>query len=152
MTSLLELVESWAASPRVLVLEDDQDVARVLEEMLSGFDCEVTTAHTLAEGLVAAQRRFDIVFVDLRLPDGSGVELIRHFKFHAPTTPIVVMTALTNDAMIDKALSCGVVALLRKPYDTTVAQVKNTFEMFKIKLRSRRRPAVLAGAPAVAVT
>jgi DNA-binding response OmpR family regulator len=152
MTSVLELAEHWALSPRILVLEDDADVTRVLEDMLSHFDCEIVAAATLAEAMVAAAgQKFDIVFVDLLLPDGSGVDLIRYLKFHSPSTPIVVMTGLpSDDDLIFKALSCGVVAILRKPYDTTFTQLKHTLEMFKIKLRERRPSSSRAIAVAVA--
>lgn len=144
MTSLLELAERWAASSRVLVLEDDPDMTKVLESMLSQFDCEAVMTATVAESIAAAKaERFDLVFVDLYLPDGSGVDLIRFIKFDRPATPIVVMTGVPDGDLLSQAMSCGVVALLRKPYDTTFAQIRDTLAMFKVKMRSRVPPVSL---------
>lgn len=134
--TLLELAERWAASPRVLVLEDDLGLAQVMEGVFSQCGCEVVIAATVAEAIEAVgAQRFDIAFVDLRLPDGSGVELIRHIKFCAPLTPVVVMTGMTNGEQLEQALAFGVVAFLRKPYDMTTMQLKNTLRLFKIKQR-----------------
>lgn len=136
MKSLLELAERWAASPRILILEDDPDLTQILESVLEQHDCEVVAVSTVAEAIEASQsQKFDLVFVDLLLPDGSGVRLIQSVKKRWPHTPIVVMTGLVFDSALDRALSYGPVAFLRKPSDTTFSAIVNLLAMFKLKHR-----------------
>ncbi len=137
MNSVLELAECWAAPTRVLLLESDWETSRLMADALEHLDCEITIAKVLSDGIAQTEsQRFDLIFVDLCSPDGSGIELIRHVKAHSPLTPIaVVVAAIPGKAQISEALSCGLVALLRKPNDISLAQLKNTLSLFKVRHR-----------------
>jgi len=138
MTSILELAEHWAESSRILLVEDDDDVAKLLRDMLARYDCELETAYNVSEAInVVLSRKFDLVFIDLVLPDGSGVDVIKTVKVHSPTTPILVMTGVSQPRLIDEALACGVVTVLHKPFDITAQQLCYILEMFKVKARVR---------------
>ncbi len=68
-------------SLRLLVVEDHIDTARVMGRLLKGLGHEVSVAHNVADGLVAAEgETFDLVLSDLGLPDGSGLDLMRQLR------------------------------------------------------------------------
>ena len=87
----------------VLLVEDNPGDARLIQEALS----EITSPHvqiTHAERLDEAsqqlqQRRFDVVLLDLKLPDGSRTETIGRIRDYADDTPIVVLTGLDDEVV-----------------------------------------------------
>src|SRR2546428_13332920 len=79
---------------QILVVEDDENLAFVLCEAMGrkGYRAEaVATMAAVQERLKAAP--YDLVLLDLRLPDGDGLEAIPQVRELAPDTPIIVMTA-----------------------------------------------------------
>lgn len=90
------------APPPILVIEDDPAQAYVLREHLLGVR-GVVTANTLSEAEALLQReRFDILLLDLLLPDGSSVDLavrVRHGRYLTPAhVPILLLTGLSLSA------------------------------------------------------
>ena len=76
----------------------------------------VATAGTNAEALeLAEQFRFDLSILDVRLPDGSGVELCQKIKEIQPTAPAVYYSAYASDEEQEAALSVAGDAYLKKP-------------------------------------
>jgi two-component system KDP operon response regulator KdpE len=105
-----------SAPARVLVVEDERQVMRALTAALAAAGYEVTGAATAAEALqAAALRPPDAVVLDLRLPDGTGVEVCRRLREWS-AVPIVVVSAA--DAETDKiaALDAGADDYVTKPY------------------------------------
>ena len=92
----------------VLLVEDSPTDALIIGEALidiAEFDHNLTHAESLADALAhAQQRRFDVVFLDLGLPDGSGIDTFRRFRQVAPDTPVLVLTGLAD-------ISVGLVAI-----------------------------------------
>lgn len=154
MTSILELAQHWAENSRILLVEDDTDVAKMVRELLERYDCELEVAGRVSDAINAVvSRKFDLIFIDLLLPDGSGVDVIKTVKAHAPVTPILVMTGVAQPRLIDEALACGVVTVLHKPFDITSQQLRYILDMFKVRARMRpqqQRGFNAASAPAAA--
>ncbi|MGC1172640.1 PAS domain S-box protein [Polaromonas sp.] len=89
--------------PRILICEDDQDIARLISMMLDkgGFDADM--AYSAAQALeLLAQTSYAAMTVDLKLPDQDGITLIRHLRAQAGTKdlPIVVVSAGANQGQI----------------------------------------------------
>lgn len=82
---------------RVLLVEDDRGYARFLHEVLlevTELEHVITFARTLEEAAACLERdSFDIVLLDLGLPDADGTEALTHITRAAPSTPIVVLSA-----------------------------------------------------------
>lgn len=80
--------------PRILHVEDDPDVIRVFGALL-GDRAEIVTARTRHEGEQAlADQTFDLLVLDIELPDGSGLSLLRHLRRPGrPPIPVVVFSA-----------------------------------------------------------
>lgn len=96
---------------RVLLIEDNPADARLIESTLSralpqGFDIELTGRLGDAEGLLAEQQ-FDVVLLDLQLPDSRGLDTLAALRRSAPALPIVVLTVLGDQETALAAVRMG---------------------------------------------
>ncbi|WP_296819503.1 PAS domain S-box protein [Brevundimonas sp.] len=103
---------------RVLLVEDDPDVATICEDMLSALGLEVTRAADAGEALKVLRRRtFDLLLTDLIMPGGvNGVELARQVVADRPEVRVLLASGYAGDA-VDRALADAPWPLLSKPYD-----------------------------------
>lgn len=96
------------SSVKVLLVEDSPTDALIIGEALidiSEFNHTLTHAESLADALGQAQAiRFDVVLLDLGLPDGNGIDTFRRFRQVTPDTPVLVLTGLAD-------ISVGLVAI-----------------------------------------
>jgi NtrC-family two-component system response regulator AlgB len=102
---------------RALVVDDAQNVCRTLGMYLESAGCEVIAARQARPAIEAVSRTpFDIAFVDLRIGDESGMELIGRLHAMSPATAIVLITAYDSDAVRAEAIKQGACACLTKPF------------------------------------
>ncbi|MDH5637810.1 MAG: response regulator transcription factor [Nitrospinota bacterium] len=102
---------------RLLLVEDDNKLAVMLAEYLGGRDFSVSHAATLAEAERLLERQqFDIVALDLTLPDGDGVEFCRRLRVSS-SIPVVMLTARGDDMDKVVGLEIGADDYLSKPFD-----------------------------------
>jgi two-component system response regulator MprA len=111
---------------RILVIEDDPDIADFIRRGLTYKDYEVEVAHDGEEGLaVARDRPPDLVLLDLMIPKIDGVEVCRRLRA-ASAVPIIILTA--RDSVTDKisGLEAGADDYVTKPFafDELVARVR----------------------------
>ena len=96
---------------RLLVVEDNPGDVRAVEETLAAQNMGrfvVVAAASLGEALVRlGGERFDAVLLDLKLPDARGLDSLVGIRCRAPSTPIVVMTGLSDEALAIKAVNAG---------------------------------------------
>ncbi len=106
------------AIERILVLEDNDGVRRLLEDVLRSHRYDVETAKCLADARkLLAKDPFDLMFTDLRLPDGEGIEILKELEPRADKPINVVMTGY---ATVQSAVECmrhGAFDYLTKPFD-----------------------------------
>jgi DNA-binding NtrC family response regulator len=101
-----------------LVVDDDKLLARTLADILRMRGWEVTTAHTGAEAVNAAARdAFDVVLMDIRMPEMDGVAAFKAMKEVKPDVRVVLMTAYADESLISDAQRSGVLRILSKPVD-----------------------------------
>jgi len=123
------------AGERLLVLEDDPLLLTVLTERLRREGLEVTGATTLAEARAALDLADpDVALIDLRLPDGEGLELLREYAPKGQTV-WVVMTAHATVSSAVEALKLGAKDYLEKPFtlDRAVATIRQALEMTALR-------------------
>ncbi|MGI3164608.1 response regulator transcription factor [Pseudooceanicola sp. 200-1SW] len=103
---------------RVLMVEDAEDLAEGVVAHLarSGVVCDLAASLDEAEDFRAVQR-YDAVILDINLPDGSGLALLRQMRGAADRTPVLMLTALTSVDDRVAALDQGADDYLGKPFD-----------------------------------
>lgn len=107
-------------SPRVLVVDDEALLRWSLAEMLSAAGYEVVEARDGREArLVFADsaHAVDAILLDLKLPDASGLQLLREARARSMTCPIVLMTAYGGSDTAGAALAYRAVRVVSKPFD-----------------------------------
>jgi DNA-binding response OmpR family regulator len=110
--------------PNILVMEDDVNVAKGLEMILSEEGYQVNLAGTGALAMQAFnEKRYDLLVADLRLPDINGMEVIKQVKNDTPETEVVVITGYGTTATAVEAMKIGVHDFLPKPF--TDDQIKS---------------------------
>ncbi|MBL8448177.1 MAG: response regulator transcription factor [Zoogloeaceae bacterium] len=116
---------------KALVIEDDEDIARLVRMQLEGLACEVTLCHDGAQGLAKAQaREFDLVILDLMLPGLDGLSICRGIRAKdGPYTPILMLTAKSTELDRVLGLEMGADDYLTKPFSVLelTARVKAIF-------------------------
>src|SRR5947209_7502439 len=101
---------------RILVVDDEAAILRLLKEALTQWGYQVTGATSAAEALQALRGdMFDAVITDIRMPDMNGLELLKEIKRHDESVEVVVMTGYPTIASAVEALKEGAFDYLSKP-------------------------------------
>jgi DNA-binding response OmpR family regulator len=106
---------SPVAFRRLLVVDDEPHIWLVLRPHLTDLGYHLDVARTLADGraALAGGGPFDAVLLDLHLPDGSGLDLLRERPAGGP--PVLVLTGEAEDRVLDEVRALGA-ELLTKPF------------------------------------
>ncbi len=107
---------SGAASARVLVVDDEPDIRELLERTLLKMGLGVASVGTVSEAKERLKgERFDLCLTDMRLPDGEGLELVRHIGALGADVPVAVITAYGSAENAVAALKAGAFDYVSKP-------------------------------------
>ncbi len=102
--------------PTVLIIDDEPDLLDLADLTLARMGLNVDRAGTVALALDRLKgRQYDLCLTDMRLPDGEGLEIVRHIGAHAPMTPVAVITAYGSADNAVAALKAGAFDYLSKP-------------------------------------
>jgi two-component system nitrogen regulation response regulator NtrX len=103
-------------STTVLVIDDDDGVRRICVEMLQARGLRAVGAPSVGEGLRAFdERRPTAVLLDLRLPDGAGIDVLRELQRRSPATPVVVVSGVGSVTDAVDAMRLGAADFIEKP-------------------------------------
>ena len=105
---------------KVLVVEDEQDVAMVLSKRLIDEGFEVINALGAYQGYsLALKDKPDLVILDLMLPAGGGLKVLQHIRGSIQTinTPVIIITGIKDSQYEQQVRKEGVDAYIEKPYD-----------------------------------
>jgi two-component system, NtrC family, response regulator PilR len=102
----------------VLVIDDERDIRELLTITLGRMELDVDAVGSVTEARSAlAARRYDLCFTDMRLPDGSGQEIIELIAASFPDMPVAMITAYGNVDAAVNALKAGAFDFVSKPVD-----------------------------------
>ncbi len=123
---------------RILIVEDEEKLRRVVELHLASSGFEVEKAATAEEGLRLADRA-DLVLTDLRLPGMSGLDLLAQFRRQNMHAPVIVMTAFGTVEAAVEAMKSGATDFLMKPFslDHLTAVVQKALEVRALRDENR---------------
>src|SRR6185295_6373020 len=92
----------------ILVIDDDDTVRKATVELLKTRGHRTVAAATVGEGLrLFAERKPAIVLLDLKLPDGTGIDVLRELQRQAPGTPVVVISGFGSVTEAVETMKCG---------------------------------------------
>src|SRR5712691_2577299 len=101
---------------RVLIVDDETSILMLLNEALTAWGYQVATASTATDALAVVRTQvFDAAITDIRMPDMSGLELLKQLKAHDESIEVVIMTGYPTIASAVEALKEGAYDYLSKP-------------------------------------
>lgn len=119
---------------RILVVDDEENIGRSLRLILEREGHEVALARSVAEARAEVEEP-DLVLLDVRLPDGNGVELLKERKQRAPETPVLIISGQATIADAVEATRAGAFDFLEKPLsrDRILVAVRNALEQRQLR-------------------
>jgi len=115
---------------QVLVIEDDEDIAKLVKLQLTELSCTVKVVHDGAEGLAEAEsKQYDLLILDLMLPGIDGLEICRRIRGQERFTPVLMLTSKSSELDRVLGLEMGADDYLTKPFSVLElsARVKALF-------------------------
>lgn len=104
---------------KILVVEDDPTVRTLVKAVLEHRGNDVSVAETAGDGEdQALKNRFDMIILDLRLPDGNGYDVCARIREEGVTTPVLVLSAEHETDVKVKVLNVGADDYLTKPFNS----------------------------------
>lgn len=128
-------------SSRVLVVDDEEDIRTLIGMALKRMGHVPVTAESVAEARARlAENSIDLCLTDMRLPDGSGFDVIAHIQHTAPRIPVAVITAYSNTQDAIDSLKAGAFDFVSKPL-----QAEQLSRLVDAALTLARRDAAVRG-------
>lgn len=103
---------------KVLLVEDLPLAAKIARYILADLNCDVDVASNGADALIKAKtNRYDLIFMDVGLPDATGFEVTQRIRSAGITTAIYALTAHTDGEHRSQAVKSGMTGFLTKPLE-----------------------------------
>ncbi|HEX9899152.1 MAG TPA: response regulator, partial [Candidatus Methylomirabilis sp.] len=131
-----------AATSKILIVDDEVDMAQCLAELLghAGYTCAVCTDGARAFDAVLAESP-DLILTDLRMPGGSGMDLLKKVRSQKPTLPVILLTAFASVDGAVEAMREGATDFLPKPFfpEELLAKIRSGVERTRTREEGRAR-------------
>jgi two-component system response regulator PilR (NtrC family) len=121
---------------RILVVDDEESMRQLLEIALGKEGYRLTLAESGRKAIEAFDKAsYDLVISDIKMPDMSGVEVLRHVKETDPTVPVIMVTAYASAETAVEALRLGAYDYLTKPFklEELKTNIRNALEKVRLK-------------------
>lgn len=111
--------------PKILIVEDDPQIAKSLAINLKFSGYETFSATTISDAWELLKRdHFDLMCLDIGLPDGSGLDLCQKIRDEGNDIPVLFLSARTDEATVVKGINSGADDYLRKPFGIEELKVR----------------------------
>lgn len=130
----------WRIDMRALVVDDEPNIRKVLKRLLLEQMPVVDTVSTVLEALEAAKTNvYDLAIVDMRLHDGSGIDVLRALKEERPATVVLMVTAFASAETAIEAMKAGALDYMTKPFNIEEIRmvVRNVVERLQLESKVR---------------
>jgi two-component system, NtrC family, response regulator HydG len=102
---------------RVLVVDDEVEVCRILDRMLSNDHCRVQTSHSVADAKAAIEEKlFDLYVVDYKLRDGCGLDIADRIRSKGSQAPIILLSGYVPIEIALRSQKLGILEIIEKPF------------------------------------
>ncbi|MGN4126957.1 response regulator transcription factor [Lysinibacillus sphaericus] len=103
---------------RILIIEDEESIARVLQLELQFEGYQAEMAHTGTDGLLKyREQQWDLILLDIMLPEMSGIDVLKRIRATELQTPVILLTAKSDVEDKVKGLDLGANDYITKPFD-----------------------------------
>jgi DNA-binding NtrC family response regulator len=100
----------------ILIIDDDRELCRMMSRQLGYMGHQVTAAYMIRDGLkMLQQSTFDVLFLDVRLPDGHGIDALPKIKASPNSPEVIVLTAFMDSQDADTSMKSGVWIICKNP-------------------------------------
>jgi excisionase family DNA binding protein len=123
------LQQTVGRQAHILVVDDEPVIGQLFRDSLEKNGCHVTTMVSSLEALeLVARQPFDLIFLDLAMPDLDGSELFRRIRHIDKQVPIAIITGYPDSELLKKAKEHGPFMIMIKPFtDNEILQAVHTF-------------------------
>ena len=102
----------------VLIIDDDQQILDLLKLFVENNQCMAETAPSAEKGLAMVRKKeFDLVLLDIMLPDSDGLSVLKNIKKTAPAIPVIMITGGNDVKVAEQCLAEGAADYITKPFD-----------------------------------
>ena len=117
MDKLRKQINANSKAKSILVIDDNCTACLLINEILSDYNIRIPTANTgnIALWYIENFEKFDLIIIDIRLPDMDGFDLLYRIKATSPSVPIIAHTALVSKQIKEICLNCGFSEFIEKP-------------------------------------
>jgi len=123
---------------KILVVEDDADINKLVTMNLQDMHYEVESSHNGAEGYrLASTGRYDLILLDVMLPEMDGIEICRGLRSAEILTPILMLTAKDSEADRVVGLEMGADDYLTKPFSIRELQARVKAMLRRVQMMSK---------------
>lgn len=110
---------------RIIIIDDELDILQLLKFLLRKFNCQVFCFQTLKEGLkMIPEIKPRLIFLDINLPDGNGLDVITLIKRNNPKTQLIMMSAYDEKKEKSIAFKNGADDYISKPFNSLLITSK----------------------------
>lgn len=103
---------------RILVVDDDEGILKLIKKFLERNNFIVSTSSSSVEALkLVTYGNFDLIILDVMMPELTGIEFSKEIRSNADKIPIVILTALCSDKDRIEAIQGGANEFISKPFD-----------------------------------
>ena len=144
------IVKAHMTSKRILIVDDEPNIGLSLQMILEGEGYDVLICQTAAEFRARVfSRRPDVCLLDVRLPDGSGIDLLRFLRENDDRVPAVMVSGHGTIADAVEAIRAGAFDFLEKPLsrEKVLVVVKNALEQGKLRRENERFREMIGDGP-----
>jgi DNA-binding NtrC family response regulator len=128
-----------SAEGAVLIIDDEKEIRESLEQLLAAEGYRVASAATAEEGLKKADEGvFDLVLLDINLPDRSGLDVLKVLRRDSPELGVIMITAYDSSQMAFEASKEGAASYITKPWDNDklLLEIRNLLDKSRLQIEN----------------
>ena len=124
---------------KILIIDDEYNLRRTLARILQKTGCQITAVESGYEALrILNQQRFDLVYLDIHLPEVDGLQILREMRQKEPKLPVILLTGYGSIQSAMEAIRLGATDYLLKPVDPGQL-IRRTQEILQEQAVERRK-------------
>ena len=123
----------------ILIIDDEADVLASLDELMRSEGYQTATASTAAAGLEKLEKTpYDLVLLDISLPDSNGIDVLRTIKRDSPELPVIMITAYDSSQVAFQASREGAESYVTKPWDNDklLLEIRNLLDRSRLQVEN----------------